>query len=535
MRAVYLGCIWTLITLALILAGCHGGANSVPAVPQHVGGTSKIHPLDEVVGDGGDPIVCDRTATPNPSNGSWGNYNCFLKPNSTLTVSGLQMSPWPTASSAWTCSQTSWAVVPYTNMETPPPFISGTVSPAVTGGGSSCQRLDTVSVTLSTGNVPADFGVDPLRVYGSFTACLGSQCYPYNEEVTTFTLFPGLHIRDVELAKHVENQDFTHVAGQHMDIKAELSGPANESFGAGGCTWAMPSYFTSDAVSSYVTSDTATSASPVPSTPIPSGTSPSDVTWYNTRAESDAQIGVSCDVIEPKTGTSLTLTSHTNVQFKTPAPTVQLTYGSVSIDSTLHDAGCVVYALETFLTYGDPCSTPGIRWSYNVAADSDEASGKIATWQVISAINNVETLSDGTSLNSAKNNCADGKLPYEGQSSGPVSSSATWIDVDAPALNLMAAGNPFALTAHATATFDDYYMYRAPPGPITGSSSIWISLGHSRWGWDAATSYASPTPAPSNSPDSTHYTGPNVVSLPQPSSIQDTAVATPIVPSSCTF
>lgn len=521
-----------LFLICLALVACHGNSSS-RYVPQAT--THRAHGLDEIVGSGNDPIICDRTATPDPTTGSWGNYNCFLKPNASITFAGLQMEPFPGKGPPWTCTPTAWSIQPWSQFDTIPPYLTATISPATTGQSDpSCERLDTVDVTLTSGSVPADFDRFIIKAIGSYSLCSGTNCATGgNEEVTTFTLYPGLHLKDIELNKHIENQSVTHVAGQYNHLRVELSGPPNETFAPTGCTWSMPAYFPTDAVSGYVTADKAQSAIPTQSTPIPSGTlPPPDVTWYNTRAEDPAALNVSCDVVEPTTNTTLQLTSTTNMAFETPSPHVSIAYGSIAVSSAYHASNCPTLWDFTWLAYGDPCTGPGIRWTYSASADSAESNGSLAVWQVENSVDNSQTLNDGSTLEYIRSNCADGGLPYIGQSSGPVSTSATWTDVDAPAEQLISPPTWLTYT-RVRMTFDDFYMYRPPASLYTGTQSIWISLGHSRWGWDASTSYASPAPAPSATPDPSHYSTPIVFSQSQPASVEDTQQATPSIPTTC--
>jgi len=289
----------------------------------------------------------------------------------------------------------------------------------------------------------------------------------------------------------------------------------------------MPAYYPGHAVSSYNIS--ATSASPVPSTPVPAN-STDEVMWYNTTSDPSTQMSVSCDV---HTGgpTDVTLNAVSNLGFEAPTPNLNVTYGTIAVNPQYHYVPCSSTA--TWLAYGDPCTGPGINWNYTTTTNADEAGGQIAGWQLIHALNNSGTYPDNSVIQQTlqSSDCADGGLPYFPS----VGSATPWQSDDSPAWGALITNTSYLSTATASYTFDDYFMYKPPDAANAGANpgAIWISLGHIRWAWTAQTSYSAPTPAPSASPDPSHYSAPAISGLLQPTALDGANISTPNVVSKC--
>lgn len=540
MKILSRGCIWLCVSLCALLVACHGGGGSSANLPPM---QQRISNPRHAMGSPGTPtpIVCDQTQAPIPSQGTSVGYTCFLVPNGTVTIDG-QNSPYPINPFGYTCTPLTGVGPNYLNGATPPPFVTLTILPG-SNSDTSCSRIDTATIRIDTdGTLLANSSGFPLQVAINGTYCtVDCTAGQKTETIAVISFVRNLHISDLQhLDSHshptfIEDQSVTRVAGQHMDLRADASQDINET--VQGCTWTMPSYFANDALSHYATTAQAiwSSATPVPATPPPANAT--SVGWYPTKSEISAPLSIKCDVLEPDKHI-VSLSASTQLAFQTPAPQPVMSYGAVSIYNGIQYPvqGAPCQSMTSyFLIYGDPCNAPGIKWTYNVTTNQDEAGGKIALWQIINFYHDWGNDDKGAPVSGTQyTNCADGNLPYTGQgSTGPVGSGQIWSAIDAPGMNLDPGNPPYYSYAHAFNTFDDYFMYAPPDSPGTGIPSIWISLGHIYWGMNAETSYIGTPPAPGQTPDPAGWSGPNVLATPKPTQIQDNNVATPTVSSSC--
>ncbi len=324
-------------------------------------------------------------------------------------------------------------------------------------------------------------------------------------------------------SSYVENQTITHIAGQWMDFKPVTS---NGTIDSNSCTWTMPSYYPTDAVSNYATGSSVSSASTTPPSPLPTG--PGDVVWYNTRSEPATQISVQCNVNDGGS-TSFPLTAGANLGFETPTPNLTVTYkGPVQIVSPDYYGDCTEYA-PIAMGFGTGCPSntppPGITWSYSITThdSAEQQPSVIGLWQIVNYSKYAYTLPTSSPSPNVVSNCGDKNVPYVGLSSsqggrgGTQSWNVTWYDADAPATGDLTP----VTSAELKDTFDDYLMYNPPRGN-TGIPSIWISLGHLQWGFDATTQKQGSGFA---TPSATYST-------PGPTSL-DTTVVTPSFPNNC--
>lgn len=492
----------------------------MPPASQGQGSGTPRHSYAYFTGSGSNPTVCDETQTPTPQLGQGAVYNCFLEPNSTITLEGQDS---PAYTSNLTCTTRSWSIV-YSNVTPPIPYLTAQISPAGSGGG-TCHQIDDEFVTLTTGNdVPQDFGAYLVQGEGAWCYSLCDGGTPQKEDALSIGIYPGLHIKDTLLNQHIENKTITHVAGQWMHIKPEM-----DKWGLNTCTWTMPTYFPGDAENSYVTNNSATSASPVPSTPIPNPT-PSgtyDVGWYNIKAESPQQIQVACQISDGGSA-PLTLTAVAQIGFETPQPNISVSYPSVVDNWTsIPDTNCYVHT-GLYLGFGGACVTgsppPGINWTYSISAsDTPEQGGVIGLWQVVNSATQITQWPDpSNNQDLTSSNCADGQVPYATSQSGTRGGAQTWnvsggwYDADGPG-QLSVQGATYVELDH---TFDDYLMYKPQDG-ADGKNSIWISLGHFQWGFQASES----DPVAGMHPTVVYQT-PAPVSL-------DNATPTPSFPGAC--
>ncbi len=96
--------------------------------------------------------------------------------------------------------------------------LTPSISPSTTGSGNTdCTRMDSINITLAANSsVSDDFNYTIYNADGNFQMCLGSSCGNFTEQTAQLKIWPGLHIRDVDLGTHVENSTVTRVVGQHV-------------------------------------------------------------------------------------------------------------------------------------------------------------------------------------------------------------------------------------------------------------------------------------------------------------------------------
>lgn len=330
-RVLFIG-----FALAAAISACHGGRSGglIPS-PQNTSGQSRISPKDYAGVT--NSTVCVETATPGPDTGTTGGFTCYLQPSSSVTLSNLSMKPKP--GDPGQCSGATWSTVAVDGTGTPPPGLTTTFTPSPTGNGDpNCSRVDTVNITLATNStLPSDFTQWTYDADGAFTL---NGTPGYNEKVVTLKLRQGLRIKDVDLGTHVENTTVHRVAGQHVELQAELD--SVETGDPQDCIWTIPHF--SDETTDYNT-PTPYLYSPQPSQANLNG--PKDVKFYWTGPFDPATVSVTCtdpnahDITNPNNPIRLTAIAQYGV--KVPTSNAIATYGSFGADSNYPPYGDANY------------------------------------------------------------------------------------------------------------------------------------------------------------------------------------------------
>ena len=323
------------------LSACHGagGSHSGGIIPSGQIHPTVIWPKDEVGGLGGDgtnSTACIDTATPSPSTGEPGQFNCYVIPSSTVTLNSLNMEPLYDHGAPATCGQATWSMIPNDGGGTPPPWLTPSVSPTTTGGANtSCTRTDTVSATIATdASTPQDFQYRIFQANGSLQWC-NVTCANTGERAANFNIYPGLHIHDDDLGHYVENTTVNRVAGQH--IKLSVVSPPDYN-ALSNCNWTIPN-FPTQAVDAYNPTDTL--ASPQPSQAVI--TNATTVQFYWTGPFDPSTVSVTCTHTLANGTTTVVLTATAKYSSKIPSSSVTAAYGSIRANDDYRAPGAGQY------------------------------------------------------------------------------------------------------------------------------------------------------------------------------------------------
>ena len=507
---------WIVLVALSVLAACQGGGGGNPlprfgpAKPaaSHAGRGQRIRIRPNQL-SGSNGTVCLQTATPNPSQGVSAQFKCYLEPSDSIAFSSLTAEP-DYHGNALPCSATTWTIGPATNLGySAVPGLTADESPPTTDSSSNCQRIDTNSVTLTTSSTLSNSVAHSVyTTEGTFTfenppnSATCGNC----ESTGWWDLYPGLHIKDVDEGKYVENTSVKRVAGQHIDLQAW----APDSSALSSCKWTIPSPFPNDAVDSYAWAVNPGASPPSSwSTPKPSSASLTNTTlqfyWINAQPAGDVK--VTCTL-----SNGAKLTAKATYTVIAPATTVTASYGSPGANDNYPPNAAYCNQTATYLYFGNPCTTPGIKWQYKATATAKE-SGSITMLQLINR--NTTGTNEGsppTPYSDTTNNAswADNGEPYSSPVTLPASSSAAWSDLDAPATYL---ADKTALEMHDI--FDDYFMYK--PDDDSSGASIWVTLNHLTWSYDISTTWNATTgftDPPTVHSESLPVTAPTYTALP---------------------
>jgi len=181
--------VFSVLMALAIISACSSGHQSFTPVPQaagsragndhrrHVKRDDFYNPPRVVYGTGGS--YCWMT-TAQSGPGTWPFWSCLLKSNDSVQFNNL----WQVAGylqPTWNCSETYWAIPE--NHAGNPDGVSAQIVPTVTGGDGQCNRLDTVSVTISRDSNTAVGWNDSFQALGDFAWCSAFSCGGNNAEV----------------------------------------------------------------------------------------------------------------------------------------------------------------------------------------------------------------------------------------------------------------------------------------------------------------------------------------------------------------
>lgn len=207
----WMSCIVASLFVAIVLFGCSGARNSPLPTSSQPGARHSLSATPT--------SVCTQTTAADPSSGTYAVFLCYMAQNSQLTFPNLQAEPYPhPVGSSWYCEPTNWSVGPDRGSNAIP-GLQATVTPATTGtGNGDCHRIDATTVTIATDSSLANnFGLSFYRTFGTYVLDVppGAPSTCTNcEETGLWKLWPGLHIRDDNLNKYVENTQQTAIAGE---------------------------------------------------------------------------------------------------------------------------------------------------------------------------------------------------------------------------------------------------------------------------------------------------------------------------------
>jgi hypothetical protein len=186
-----------------------------------------------------------------------------------------------------------------------------------------------------------------------------------------------------------------------------------------------------------------------------------------------------------------------------PNATLSIAEGMIQV-ATLADH-------NLYLTFGNPDTTPGVRFGYTVTMPSGFTGGSFQWTQVVVSTNIFITDTAGNVVHYTGGNAVDTRFSY------PFIDQGVFLE-DSPSDLL----DPDSNRNSRSDSFVSYVMFRPD-----GANSIWVPLRQIPWTWSgSATRTGTPTP---NTwvldPGSSHQAGPDVNSTAEPTwqgRIQDT-------------
>ncbi len=352
---------WAALVALSMLVACRGGGPGGGALPAvnphsvelHAANHLTFHPNQLSSSNGS---VCLELATPDPSQGVSAHFKCYLEPSDSMTFNNLTAEP-DYHGSALPCSATSWTIGPATGVGGyAVPGLTATESPATTDSSSDCKRVDTTSATLTTSAALSNnFNYSIYTTEGTYTVINppNSATCTNCESTGWWDFWPGLHIKDVDEGKSVENTSVERVAGQHIDLQAY----APDSSSLSSCNWTIPSPFPDDAVDAYSwVVNPALSPPSSWSTPKPSSASLMNTTlqFYWISAQPAGEIKVTCTL-----SNGAKLTAKATYTVISPATTVTATYGSPGANDNYPPNLAYCNQTATYLYFGNPCKVQG--------------------------------------------------------------------------------------------------------------------------------------------------------------------------------
>ncbi len=192
--------------MAAIVSGLNACGTHASVVPQSFSPQTLSTPsppsktMIEFAGTvNGTGCVLDFPRNPQLPYVSWPQYDCYLLPNSSVTVPNLTAQPLG-SEPGWGCSAVQWAMQFYFGANAVTGLTAST-SPTTSGSdNTSCARTDTVSVTFtadSTLPTGADNFLTNYQANGIGTLCQNGSCsvqngaFSNNETAADFWIHPG--------------------------------------------------------------------------------------------------------------------------------------------------------------------------------------------------------------------------------------------------------------------------------------------------------------------------------------------------------
>jgi hypothetical protein len=140
--------------------------------------------------------------------------------------------------------------------------------------------------------------------------------------------------------------------------------------------------------------------------------------------------------------------------------------------------------VNTAIALGDPCTTPGITWTFKTSNVPAYGAGNIAMLQIANTVSASGAGVPSPGPASYSTSGLDGAFPYSNTTSA--AKSGSWTSNDSPAYQLLLPPRCSSLTY--SGTFTDYFMYQPAGTSSRNGSRLWASLATMKWNFSGTAS-----------------------------------------------